>query len=145
MTHPCRPIYILLDDPRVLRVTLVILRKKGFVDLNLGQVLCQNLLDVPPLRRSTLASEEVQRIVRPIRQPLFIWGIDALFQRELSLNVPQLIDRVARRTPTTVVAWPGYLANSMISYAAPGHSDHRTWPASGITFLTDPREIPGNP
>lgn len=79
-------------------------------------------------------------------QPTLLLDIDVLFAPALKVEVLALLRRVAQRTPL-IVAWPGQIGVTRLSYSLPGRLDHFDEPARDLLILRPvatefPDEIP---
>lgn len=117
--------------------------------VNLGLELSRRLLDLTtrerPLRVASLFRETVTGEERTGGPPILLDNIEVLFARELKQNALNLIRSLARDR-VVVVAWPGAVEDGRLRYAAPGHPEHRTWPARDLAIRSlDPRSTSDAP
>lgn len=89
---------------------------------------------------------DVDRLMGSLREPTLLLDLDVLFTPHLKLNVLTLLHRTAQWVPL-VVAWPGRVGGSRLTYSAPGRTDHQEGAAQGVLILRPiaahfPDEVP---
>lgn len=95
--------------------------------LSLDSTLSQPLLDAAGRRHGLEARElMIQKTQRYAPGPLLCVDIDVLFEPQLDLDPLALLKEMSRMA-VLVVAWPGSIADGILTYAAPEHAHHRVW------------------
>lgn len=130
---------VLLVEPRVTERTLEKLRQdlSGCVLINLSLALSQRLLDIPSRRRPVQAPTILADLLSG-QEPALLHNIELLFEPTLQLD-PLRALKAASRSRAMLVLWPGIFEGGTLTYAEPGHPEHRHY---GPADLTEVRVIP---
>ena len=108
--------------------------RTGSTRQNLGVELARQLLDLAvrdrPLRVATL----VQTAVEAAADPVLLDNIEILFTPELRLSPLTLLQSLSRDR-IVVASWPGTISGGHLKYAAPGHSEYRSYPAGELVTI----------
>lgn len=112
--------------------------------LNVSLALGECLRPLPPRQRPAQAPIALADLLRG-DAPLLLDNLELLFEPGLQLNPLAALKQASRRR-VLVAAWPGSLDRGALVYAAPGHPEHRRYPADDlaniqvIDLATLPRE-----
>jgi hypothetical protein len=96
--------------------------------IHLSRLLGLRLLEQTPRERQRLANRAFRDILQPHRGQLTLLDRTALlFLPELTLNPLQLLIDTARAYGPVVAAWAGAWTPPTLTYALPGHPEHRSY------------------
>ena len=116
--------------------------------LGLGSVLAERLLHVPTRQRPTVVQQLAQDVAREATgDVLAIDNIELLFHPDLAVDPLRLLLALSRHR-VVVATWPGILDGATLTYAEPGHPEHRRYqrPACAIVTLSPaPAVVPASP
>lgn len=101
--------------------------------LNVGAALGRQLIAVPSPRRHLHAADSLRSLAEGAATDglVLLDNIEVLFDRTLQLNPLDLLKRHAHAR-RVVAAWPGELREGRLSYATPGHPEHRDYGIDGL-------------
>lgn len=102
--------------------------------LNVGLELSQRLLDIPVPRRAVRASRELSSVFDAVAGDVVTIGNGLLFLPELRLDPLRALELHAR-SRVIIAEWMGTFADDVLTYAEPGHAEHRYWERPGCTII----------
>ena len=106
----------------------------GVERVNLSLALSRRLLDLPAAQRVLRCPALLDDIAAGRAAPLFLDNIEVLFAPELRQDPLRLLQNASRHR-VIVVAWPGQIEGSNLTYAEPGHPERRAFSAEGIELV----------
>ena len=119
-------------------------RRTGTTPLNLNLELSRRMLDLTARQRALQLPRAVEEIVGRDTPLVLLDNIEILFDTAFQQDPLRLLQG-ASRNRTIVAAWNGLLENGYLSYAAPGHPEHRRYPVRDLVVVcpevTSPREV----
>jgi hypothetical protein len=102
--------------------------------LNVGLELSRRLLDVPVPRRAARASRELSVVFGAVRGEVVAGGLGLLFLPELRLDPLRALELHAR-SRLIFAEWVGTFVGDVLTYAEPGHTEHRYWEGPGCSTI----------
>ncbi len=112
--------------------------RRGAPQLNVNLELSRRLLDEPEARRPFRVRSHFEDILDETNSPLVaLDNIEILFDPGFELNPLQLL-RACARERTLVVAWGGRIDGRWLTYAEPGHPEHRREAIGQTVVITVP-------
>ena len=110
--------------------------QEGWPLINVGLSLSERLLDVAPLHRAAKVSGLLTDLIAEGETSVVLLDdIEILFEPSLELDPLGLLRDLARRT-TLVVVWPGEANSDSLTYATPGHPEHRQYSAAHLPLIS---------
>ncbi len=110
-------------------------RRTGYPCHNVSLELSRRLLEVSVRHRPVLAPRLLSEIVMQSDSPVALLDhLEVLFDVSLRLDPLRLLQHLSRQR-TLVAAWSGSLAAGCLSYAAPGHPEHRRYAAGDLPLI----------
>ncbi|MCC5934987.1 MAG: BREX-3 system P-loop-containing protein BrxF [Balneolales bacterium] len=98
----------------------------GLALMNLNQLLSEKLLHLSAEHRVMQLPALLDELLSAPSQPVLLDNTEILFDAGLRQMPLQLLQQ-ASRNRTLVVAWNGRFEDSALSYAVPGHREHRRY------------------
>ena len=101
--------------------------------LNVGLDLSRLMLELDVRQRALQARTLLEKVVEAAGggDVVLLDNTELLFDVSLRQDPLRLLQGVSRNK-TVVAAWTGTLANGTLRYAAPGHPEHRRYPATDL-------------
>jgi hypothetical protein len=104
--------------------------------INVSMQLSERLLNLPARRRplhvgrllEAIAGEEGEEVV-------LLDNLEILFEKSLKQDPLRLLQGISRNR-TVVAVWSGILEDGSLTYAVPGHPEHRRYPATDLLLVT---------
>ena len=119
-------------------------RRTGTQPLNLNLELSRRMLDLTARQRALQLPRAVEEIVGRDTPLVLLDNIEILFDTAFQQDPLRLLQG-ASRNRTIVAAWNGVLENGYLSYATPGHPEHRRYPVRDLVVVcpeaTSPRRL----
>lgn len=109
-------------------------QKTGTPYIPAGGPIAERLLATPSRFRDTEAGNALAELC-PGPGPFLLDNLELLFDPSLKLDTYRLLTGLAR-TKTVVAAWPGSFQDGALTYASPGHREHRSFPAPEAECLS---------
>lgn len=110
--------------------------QEGWPLINVGLNLSERLLEVAPQHRAARVSGLIADIVAEAESSVVLLDdIEVLFEPSLQLDPLGLLRDLARYT-TVVVVWPGEADSDSLTYATPGHPEHRQYSAAHLPLIS---------
>lgn len=104
--------------------------------LNVNLTLSQALLDLSERQRALQVEHLLRDAVRqPPGETIFLDNTELLFAVCLRQDPLRLLQGVSRNK-TIVASWSGCVEANQLSYAVPGHPEHRRYPTEGFLAVT---------
>ena len=114
-------------------------RRGGWPVLNLSLELAAALLEFSERDRRLRSPAQLVGLINrhggEESAPVLLDDIELLFEPSLALDPLRALQQSARRH-LVVATWPGAIAGGMLTYATPGHPEHRTYPAADLLLVT---------
>jgi hypothetical protein len=116
--------------------------------LGLGAALAERLLHVPTRQRPAVVQQLAEDVAREATgDVLAIDNIELLFHPDLAVDPLRLLLALSRHR-VVVATWPGTLDGTTLTYAEPGHPEHRREPRPAcaiVTLSSAPAVVPASP
>lgn len=110
----------------------VVASRTGAPLINVNLELARRLLDYAQHQRGLQVGKLLAEIVEaPGRDAVLLDNPEILFDRTLQQDPLRLLQGLSRKR-TIVVAWPGELTGSSLTYATPEHAEYRRYSASDV-------------
>lgn len=140
--HSTSPVILLVSPTTASNDPVDAIREHfGWPVVHVGQTVSQKLLDVPRLRRPLEVESALRdQLEHVTAQTVLLDRLELLFLPDLAADPVMLLTRLARDRQI-VARWPGGWTNSTLTYAEPGHPEHRTWHRPGVEVV-DIRAFP---
>ena len=103
-----------------------IAERRGYPHLAVGLALGEMLLDVPPDERPLGIAPSLDELVRGRGPVVLLDNLEILFEPSLRVDPLALLDGMSR-SRTVVAAWNGAVVGKTLTYAEPGHPEHRVY------------------
>lgn len=104
--------------------------------LGLGAALAERLLHVPTRQRPAVVQQLAEDVARETKgDVLAIDNIELLFHPDLAVDPLRLLLALSRHR-VVVATWPGNLDGTTLTYAEPGHPEHRREPRPACAIVT---------
>lgn len=120
----------------------------GWAYLGIGAALAERLLHVPTRQRPAVVQQLAEDVAREAKgDVLAIDNIEMLFHPDLAVDPLRLLLALSRHR-VVVATWPGVLDGAMLTYAEPGHPEHRREPRPAcaiVTLSSTPAVVPASP
>lgn len=108
----------------------------GWALLGLGASLAERLLLVPTRQRPAVVQQLAEDVAREaMGDVLAIDNIELLFQPDLAVDPLRLLLALSRHR-VVVATWPGTVDGATLTYAEPGHPEHRRYPRPACAIVT---------
>lgn len=134
-----------VDHPRQLYYRLIILvgatgrvvaGHLGLEPINASMQLSERLLDLAARRRPLQVGRLLEEIVGKEEQEVVLLDhLEILFEASLRQDPLRLLQSISR-SRTVVAVWSGILEDGSLTYAGPGHPEHRRYPATDLLLVT---------
>lgn len=122
--------------------------ENGWAYLGLGATLAERLLHVPTRQRPAVVQQLAEDVAREAKgDVLAIDNIELLFHPDLAVDPLRLLLALSRHR-VVVATWPGTLDGTTLTYAEPGHPEHRREPRPAcaiVTLSSAPAVVPASP
>jgi len=102
--------------------------------ISLGALFSEALLDLTVSERRLRATRVLADLVDPQRDRVVIDSIEVLFAPTLALDPVAVLSQIARHR-TLIVSWPGTWDGQRLSYAEPGHPEHKLYDTNQVMVL----------
>ncbi len=101
----------------------------GYPYLRLSLEISERMLSIPASQRTVEADGLVKQLVSDADvEVVLLDNIELLFCPALQIDPLKVLQGASRNT-VVVAAWPGSFQDSILTYAAPGHPEHRSYRA----------------
>jgi hypothetical protein len=105
----------------------------GWALLGLGASLSERLLLVPTRQRPAMVQQLAEDVARDATGEVL--AIELLFQPDLAVDPLRLLLALSRHR-VVVATWPGTIDATTLTYAEPGHPEHRRYPRPACAIVT---------
>lgn len=113
----------------------LVAEKVGVRVVNVNLELSQALLDVPRGQRAFAAPRKLNdSLSGRCDDPLLLDNIEMLFAPDLQLDPLRALQQLSRDR-TVVAVWNGCCHAGRLTYAEPGHPEHRDYSAQGLLIV----------
>ncbi len=104
--------------------------------VNVSMELGERLLDLSVRQRPLRVGRLLQEIVGGTTgEAVVLDNLEILFERSLAQDPLRLLQSLSRNR-TVVAIWSGMLDDGSLTYAVPGHPEHRRYPATDLLLVT---------
>ena len=92
------------------------------------------------MKCTSLGSLQVARLLKEIvgeevEDGVLLDHLEILFEKSLKQDPLRLLQGISR-SRTIVAVWSGILEDGSLTYAVPGHPEHRRYPATDLLLVT---------
>ena len=119
------------------RILHTLQQRTGYPLHNANLEISEHLLEHTVAERSSLVPDTLRKIVNGAgTEVILLDNLELLFDASLSLNPLQILQSNSRNT-TIVASWNGTCINGVLTYAEPGHPEHRSYhlsPQDAVIF-----------
>ena len=114
----------------------------GLKRINVSMQLSERLLNLSARRRPLQVGRLLEEIVGEEGEEVVLLDhLEILFEKSLKQDPLRLLQGISR-SRTVVAVWSGILEDGSLTYAVPGHPEHRRYPATDLLLVT--AEAPGD-
>ncbi len=108
----------------------------GFKRINVSMQLSERLLNLSARRRPLQVGRLLEEIVGEEGEEVILLDhLEILFEKSLKQDPLRLLQGISR-SRTIVAVWSGILEDGSLTYAVPGHPEHRRYPATDLLLVT---------
>lgn len=105
--------------------------------LNLNIELSRRLLDLTATQRELKFAQVVDDTLGRGDSPVFLHRVEMIFDPAFRQDPVRLLQQMSR-TRTVAAAWSGRVEGAFLTYAEPGHPEHRRCPTADLTLVEAP-------
>lgn len=138
--RPYHRLVLLVGDLRSGKTTVLraAAGEGGWARLGLGAALSERLLQVATRQRPAVVQSIAEDLSREVQgEVLALDNIELLFHPDLAVDPLRLLLALSRHR-VVVASWPGTFDGTTLTYAEPGHPEHRREPRPGCAVVTVP-------
>ncbi|MBI2939758.1 MAG: BREX-3 system P-loop-containing protein BrxF [Chloroflexi bacterium] len=111
-------------------------RQTGFPCIDVGAELSRLLLELSPRQRVVQATRLLDMMMGArVAEVVLVDNIEILFDQALHLDPLRCLERLSRHR-TVIAACDGHVESGYLTYAVPGHPEHRRCPANELRVVT---------
>ena len=136
-SHSSHPLILLVAPFRSgkTQVLFEVSRELNIPVVNVNLELSRNLLELPRQKRARAVFPLLLQLLRKTPEDIALWdNIELLFEPQLKQDPLRCLFDLARHK-TLLVSWPGRCQGGYLTYATPGHPEHRRYPLQGFLWV----------
>jgi len=111
-----------------------IAEKLGQQPININFELSKRLLEMTNKKRALKVAEKLDEVIAPFQDYAILDFTEILFDVNLKQDPLALLKRVSRNK-TILASWNGIIENKKLTYAEPGHPEHRVYDTSDVQIV----------
>ena len=113
----------------------VIVEHLGMKRVNVSADLGERLLNLPARQRPLRVGQLLEDLVEETaEEEVVLYHLEILFEPSLKQDPLRLLQGLSRDR-TVVAVWSGVHEDGSLTYAVPGHPEHRRYPAAGLLLV----------
>ena len=127
---------LLVGTPGINKTTILynIAEELGQTHVNLNLELSKCLLEMTNKKRALKVAEKLDEIIAPFQEYAILDFTEILFDVNLKQDPLALLKKLSRNK-TIIASWNGIIKNKKLTYAEPGHPEHRVYDTSDVQIV----------
>jgi len=105
----------------------------GYSTISLNALLAQKLISYDPDKRGLFVTEEFNRIIDSLNEPILLREFEILFDPEFQLDVLKLFIQANRKKRIDIL-WPGKYKSQNLVFAESGYKDYKAYNISSYAL-----------